>query len=227
MDRASAGTDPLAQPTARRLLEALAQAKRPLPTVELAELIDVHPNSARLHLSRLLEVGMVESGTAHGNRGRPRKTWTVAAGTTVEGPLDIYRELAGWLGRSVAVLAADPAEIRGQGRRIGREIAADAESEDSPQVLETSLRSMGFQPVREEISGSRTRMTLRNCPYRDVAESNAEVICTLHLGIAEGVVQGANCCARVTSFKPENPHVAGCMIEIESPATDPRTEVPG
>jgi len=226
MDHPPADADPIAQLTARRLLEALAQADWPLPTAELAELIDVHPNSARLHLARLLDAGMVEPGIARSKRGRPRKTWTVAPGATVGNPPDAYRELAGWLGRSVAVMAADPAEIRGQGRRIGLEIAADTQSDDAPQVLETSLRSMGFRPEREEISGSRTRITLCNCPYRDVAESNVDVVCTLHLGIAEGVVQGSNRGARVASFEPENPRDAGCTIEVESSTSNPRTEVP-
>jgi predicted ArsR family transcriptional regulator len=152
----------------------------------------------------------------------------LAPGAKVVGqPPDAYRELAGWLGRSVAVMAADRAEIRGQGRRIGREIAADAGSEDGPKVLEASLRTMGFRPTREELSPSRTRFTLCNCPYRDVAESNMEVICTLHLGIAEGVVQGANRCSRVTDFEAMDPRTAGCTIEVESPQPDPSTEVAG
>jgi predicted ArsR family transcriptional regulator len=214
---ATSNDDPLAQPMAARLFEALTEARHPLSTAEAAEAAGVHPNSARLHLGRMADAGIVEAGSDQGGRGRPRKTWRVASGGRVAGrPPDAYRELAQWLGRSVAVMAADPAEIRAQGRMIGREIATESESDDGPAVLDDSLRAMGFWPRREQ-DGSTSRFTLCNCPYRDVAESNMEVICTLHLGIAEGIVHGADSNARVTGFEPRDPKLAGCRIEIEAP----------
>jgi predicted ArsR family transcriptional regulator len=213
----AAAGDPLAQPTAIRLFEVLTAARRPLTTADAAERAGVHPNSARLHLGRLAAAGIAEEGTDPGARGRPRKTWRVANGGRIGGrPPDANRELAQWLSRSVAVMAADRAEIRAQGRMIGREIAAEAESDDCPAVLDDSLRAMGFWPRREQ-EGSTTRFTLCNCPYRDVAESNLEVICTLHLGIAEGIVHGADRRARVTDFEARDPKTAGCRIEIEAP----------
>ena len=219
MDLPAAATDddPLAQPTASRLFEALTEARHPLTTEEAAERAGVHPNSARLHLGRLADAGLAEEGSDHGARGRPRKTWKVASGGRIAGrPPDAYRERAQWLSRSVAVMAADPAEIRAQGRMIGREIAAESESTDGPAVLDDSLRAMGFWPRREQ-KDTTTCFTLCNCPYRDVAESNIEVICTLHLGIAEGIVQGADRRARVTDFEARDPKAAGCRIEIEAP----------
>jgi predicted ArsR family transcriptional regulator len=208
----------LAQPSAARLFEALTEARHPLSTADAAEAAGVHPNSARRHLGRLAEAGMVEAGVDQGGRGRPRKTWRVTSDGRIGGrPPDAYRELAQWLGRSVAVMAADPAEIRAQGRMIGREIAVENGEHDGPDVLDDSLRAMGFWPRREQ-DGSTTRFTLCNCPYRDVAESNIEVICTLHLGIAEGIVQGADRDARVTGFEPRDPKLAGCRIEIEAPS---------
>lgn len=216
---------PLRQPTAARLFDQIVAARRPLSTAEAADRAGVHPNSARLHLGRLADAGLLEAGSQHGPRGRPRKTWRVAADAQVGGrPPDAYRELAGWLGRSVAVMAADPAEIRGQGRRIGREMAADTDGATGADALEDSLRAMGFWPVREQ-AGSRTTFRLCNCPYRDVAKSNMNVVCTLHLGIAEGVVQGASDAARVTSFEAKDPEQAGCVIEIDSPAVTESKEI--
>ena len=66
---ASAG--PLAQPTAARLLEALTEAGRSLTTAEAAELAGVHANSARRHLGKLADAGLVETGVVRGDRGRP------------------------------------------------------------------------------------------------------------------------------------------------------------
>ena len=212
----------MAQPTAARLFAALTDAEESLTTAEAAEMAGVHPNSARFHLGELAEAGLIKPGTAHGSRGRPRKTWSVtASGRAAGSPPEAYRELAGWLGRSVAVMAADSSEIRGQGRRIGREIAAETAGQDGASVLEDSLRAMGFWPQRET-AGRTTRFTLCNCPYREVAESNVPVICTLHLGIAEGIAHASCPRSRVTSFEPRDPQTAGCTIEIE--AIEPTSE---
>ncbi|MEZ5155731.1 MAG: helix-turn-helix domain-containing protein [Solirubrobacterales bacterium] len=206
----------LAQPAAARLFDALTEAKHPLTTSEAAKVAGVHPNTARKHLGHLADAGLVESGSDPGPRGRPRKIWRVGKDARIAGqPPEAYQELAGWLGRSVAVLAADPGEIRAQGRRIGREIAEDAGSGDGTGVLEDSLRAMGFWPQRKQREDG-TRFTLCNCPYRDVAKSNISVICTLHLGIAEGIVSGAEAGARVVGFEPKDACLAGCTIDVDA-----------
>ncbi len=178
----------------------------------------MHPNSVRLHLGRLLDAGLVEAGAGQGARGRPRKLWRVAADARIGGePPQAYRELADWLSRSVEGIGADRGDIRAQGRRIGREIAADSSGVACADVLESALAAMGFQPRRSD-QGARTAFTLCNCPYREVATANPGVVCALHLGVAEGLVQATDPATRLTEFDAKDPTEAGCLIEIEGPA---------
>lgn len=219
--------DPLAQPTASRLFDSIVAAKHPLSTAEVAERTGVHPNSARLHLAKLLDAGMLRLESERGARGRPRKIWSVSPKARIDGePPEAYRELATWLSRSIAAAGADRGDIRAQGRQIGREIAADSPDAGSADVLESALAAMGFQPERQD-ERTRTRFTLCNCPYRDVAKANPGVVCSLHLGIAEGLVQAADPAAKLTEFEVKDPIEAGCRIAIDVPPTPTTTEASG
>ena len=153
--------------------------------------------------------------------------WSISPDARIGGePPEAYRELATWLSRSVSAIGADPGDIRSQGRRIGQEIAAESPGTPCGDVLENSLAAMGFQPRRHD-SGERTSFTLCNCPYRDVARTCPGVVCSLHLGIAEGLVQAADPDFKLTEFQVNDPIEAGCVIAIDGPASPTRTEVPG
>jgi predicted ArsR family transcriptional regulator len=216
--------DPLTAPTTSRVFAAIADARRPLPTAAVAERTGVHPNSARFHLARLLEAGLLELGADRsGGRGRPRRLWSVASDASPGGKApEAYRELASFLSRSVG----GSADARAEGRRIGAEIGAGSGVDNgTPEALGSALSAMGFQPRRHD-AGNRTEFTLCNCPYRDVAGSNPGIVCALHRGVAEGLVKAIDPAAEVTRFVPEDPSLAGCIVEIASSAEQTSTEVP-
>ena len=58
----------------------LARSPRPLVTAEIAETLDLHPNTVRPHLERMREVGLLEVTTdARGEVGRPQHRYSLAA----------------------------------------------------------------------------------------------------------------------------------------------------
>ena len=71
--------DILAQPIRERLFQALAQLRRPATTQELAARVGRHPNTVRVQLQRLCDVGLLERRDASQPRGRPRQEWVIAA----------------------------------------------------------------------------------------------------------------------------------------------------
>lgn len=219
--------DPLAQPTAARLFALLSSARRRLSTDELAHRADLHPNSARLHLSRLYEAGLIERAAASSGRGRPHYEWRISPRARVSGERPVaYRELAAWLSRSITARGGDLREIEAAGERIGAEIAPMTGRGDAAEVLGEALSAMGFQP-RARTDGRRTTFTLANCPYRDVAKTNPGVVCTLHRGIARGLLANARPKAELARFVAQDPETAGCVIEIEEFAEVAREETGG
>ena len=53
-----------------------------------------------------------------------------------------------------------------------------------------------------------------NCPYREAVAENPRVVCTLHRGITQGLLDRLDPASRVTAFVARDPFTAGCLIEL-------------
>jgi predicted ArsR family transcriptional regulator len=193
----------------------LGELRRPASTDELARLVGLHPNGVRLHLERLVEAGLVVRQRAPQARGRPRDEWSLSPTAEPGGlPPRAYAELARWLARAIPARPGRLREIERAGRDFGRELAPrDAASAEVG--LRDTLTGLGFQPVIERGAAGRVSCCLRNCPYRESVKENQPVICTLHRGITQGVLDVLDPAARLVAFTPKDPDRAGCEIEID------------
>ena len=148
----------------------------------------------------------------HG-RGRPRDEWTVAPAAHPGGdPPHAYADLGRWLARAIP---ASPAELRAveqTGREIGRDMHSPSAGEDPAAAFADALSAMGFEP---ELAPSEAGIcaTLGNCPYREAVKANPALVCTLHRGIAQGVLDAVAPGALVTRFVMRDPDEAGCIVE--------------
>jgi predicted ArsR family transcriptional regulator len=210
-----AESEVLAQPTRSRLFSRLQELKRPVATGELAESLGMHVNGVRGHLKRLAEAGLVERRRAARGRGRPRDEWAIARAAAPGGEApSAYADLARWLARA---MPAGPGRLRAverAGREIGRELTpkgVDGTAESFEQVFV----ALGFQPEMAADSGEgRACCRLCNCPYRDSVRENPEVVCTLHRGLTAGVLDVLAPGARLVTFEPHDPDLAGCLVEV-------------
>ncbi len=208
--------DVLSDPARGRLFTALGELRRPALTQELADLVGRHPNSVRVQLQRLERAGLIECRTVHQARGRPRHTWAIRpearpAGVAPEAHSDLSRWLARALRESHALV-----DVAATGREIGRDLAPEAGAADARTVMHDALSALGFAP-RDESPGPRSlRYVLTNCPYRDAVAENAAVVCTLHRGITQGLLDRVAPESRVTAFVPHDPFSAGCIVEADA-----------
>jgi predicted ArsR family transcriptional regulator len=203
--------DVLAQPARAQLFELLSELKRPASTSELAERVGLHANGVRLHLDRMLDAGLVERARTRQPRGRPRDTWTIAAGARPGGqPPHAYAQLVRWLARATPVGTRRLREVEAAGREIGREVAP----EPSEEAFHATLISLGFAPRVDRGEAGEVTYCLCNCPYRDAVRENAELICTLHRGLTRGLLDMLEPDAQLTGFVPHDPDEAGCLIEL-------------
>ncbi|HET9163304.1 MAG TPA: helix-turn-helix domain-containing protein [Solirubrobacterales bacterium] len=214
MDLPNSTDDPLAQPTRARIFALLVELGEAVGTDDLATRLDLHPNGVRVHLERLREAGLVERRQERGGRGRPGDRWTVAPGAQPAGrPPSAYANLAIWLARAMPAGPTRLREVERTGREIGRELAPK-ENDDPVEGLRQSLAALGFQPAMKVKTDGSLTCRLENCPYRDSARENADVVCTLHRGITAGVLEKLDPKAKLTGFEPHDPDRAGCLIEV-------------
>jgi predicted ArsR family transcriptional regulator len=181
-----------------RVLDVLRAIAGPAGVQEIAERVGLHPNTARFHLDGLVDAGLAErqaegQAEGRGRPGRPRMTY-VATPSDVPAGQRSYRLLAEMLTGLVseALPEPGPAAVRA-GEAWGRYLAerpAPGQRVDAAEGLRrltTVLDEVGFEP--EPVADSqRPVIPLRHCPFREVAETHREVVCSLHLGLMRGVL---------------------------------------
>jgi predicted ArsR family transcriptional regulator len=225
----SAGSeDVLQQPTRARLFALLAALKGPASTEQVAARVGLHRSGVRVHLERLEAAGLVERRRAPQPRGRPRDAWSISARAQPGGERPrAYAELAGWLASAIPPQAERLREVETAGRRLGRQLAADTLDLALDQRIQAMLAALGFQPSAPSTKANTVCFELGNCPYRAAVRANQPVVCTLHRGLTQGLLDTVGPQAVLRAFVPRDPDQAGCLIEIEAPSSSSRDKAPG
>jgi predicted ArsR family transcriptional regulator len=180
----------------------LARSPRPLTTSEIAETLDLHPNTVRPHLERMRDVGLLEVETeTTGAVGRPQHRYSLAPDAPSLGlEPATFRVLARMLLRlagSARLAAEDAVEA---GREQGEVDGIEWQDVDCLDALLAELDALGFDPA---VVGDADQATVAftHCPFRDLAEAEPDLVCGLHRGLVEGFVRVAGVAeTRVTAF---------------------------
>jgi predicted ArsR family transcriptional regulator len=178
-----------------RVLDLLRAAGRPLGVQEIAAQAGLHPNTARFHLDALVEAGLAaREPQPRQTPGRPSMVYRV---TDADGPTGQrrYRLLAEMLTSMIAGVMPEPGQAAEEaGREWGRYLTEQpppfqrVDAGEAVEKLTEALAGIGFAPeVVPEGDGYRLR--LHQCPFRELAERHQDVVCSLHLGLMQGVLE--------------------------------------
>jgi predicted ArsR family transcriptional regulator len=242
-DRASERTQThgaLAVASRLRLLDALRTSDRPLDVRELAAACGLHVTTVRFHLEVLADAGLVTSQSGQsGTRGRPRRLYIPASRAVATGGPTGYELLSGilaahWTGnRDERAQRAEQAGWAWAGQReSGPTVAATTLAEarvddttlDGTTLGEAAVHvnavfaELGFDPelVRD---GDTLHIRLHACPFRAVAVTHPEVVCSIHLGLLRRTLADVDAPPASVSLQPfVQPHL--CLAQISS-ATRP------
>ncbi len=209
----------------RQLTQAQEQVLRVL--VDQPDLVGVeavarhlgkHTNTVREQLTALVAAGLAERHRSP-SQGRGRPAWLYGAVQTAR--MDDNAELAAALAWRIAHHEDDPAEsAKSAGRHWGRTLAAERALSRQPdargarrQVIAV-FDELGYHP---EADGGLDRITLRRCPLLQVASVIPEVVCAVHLGMAEELAEIAGEDPARVSLRP---FVApgSCLLRLHGPA---------
>lgn len=194
------------QPGRRReVLRVLRMSRVPMSIVAIADELDVHPNTVRFHLETLVADGQVEQVLAtRKGPGRPSLMFR-AVRQMDRGGTRHYRMLAEVLATGLAA-EGDPApKAQAAGREWGRRMESEspvvASADEAIERLLEILQDLGFAPERQRSDGDQ-KIGLRHCPFLEVAESQARVICPVHLGLMQGALESWSAPVTVDRLEP-------------------------
>lgn len=213
-----AGVGALAEPARRALYRYVAGQQEPVSREEAAEGCSLPVHSAKFHLDRLVEVGLLDveyrrlSGRSGPGAGRPAKLYR-RSGREVSVSLparryDVAGEvLADAIDRSLRETLPLAEAVRAAAEKRGREMAASAPPAPSDTGGATEhhvdrvagvLAAHGYEPRTSD-----TRIDLANCPFHALAREHTELVCGMNVSLVSGVLDELGCHRLEAVLAPE------------------------
>jgi predicted ArsR family transcriptional regulator len=226
----AAGIGALAEPVRRDLYLFVVGRPDPVSREQAAEGVGVPRHTAKFHLDRLVDEGLLEvefrrlTGRTGPGAGRPAKLYRRSARElSVSLPQRRYdlagKILAAAVDRAAREQVPVDAAVRDAARDEGRRSAAAAEPEAGEERLTEVLVDHGYEPrLRDD------EMLLANCPFDALVHDHTALVCGLNEQFVEGVLEGLGCTDWRTRLDPE-PGL--CCVKLrprtsEDPSGGPR-----
>lgn len=190
-------TSTLADETRFSIYEMILQTKKTYTVQQVAEKFFIHPNVARLHLTKLTEIGVVVACYEKtGRGGRPGRVYKASEEVvTLSFPKRENHQLLEWmlelfdrLGEEVLPIAKDIAYQDGfKQMQLLVPNSTIVSMEKKIEILSKASSLIGYVPNFENHAESITvRFTVFNCPYKDYLAKYQAFICLLHEGFLKG-----------------------------------------
>lgn len=194
----------LAEPSRRALYEHVAAASSPVSREQAAQAVGLPVHSAKFHLDRLVEEGLLEvefkrlSGRSGPGAGRPSKLYRRSSRTVdVSLPPRRYDLAGAILAEAIDAVgvtgAALPDAIETAAARTGRELAGQPPAPRGRRPLAKVaqlLERYGYEP---RMSSDGTHLALDNCPFDRLARDHTDLVCSMNLALVDGAIDGLGC----------------------------------
>lgn len=196
-------TGVLSDSTRFSIYQYISKAHRAVTVQEIAETFDIHPNVARLHLTKLEDVHMLVSETQKtGKGGRPSRLYRLSDEViSIQFPFRDYQLLANIALESLASLGEEGRKaLSNTGRKFGIQAAemfisknhlslSQLTMEGKLQLLKEIALTQGIDPQLEWIeTKQQIRLDIYNCPFKEIAKVETHQVCHMHQEIIVGML---------------------------------------
>lgn len=196
-------TAALADPTRYGIYQAVVRAAGEALTVaEVSGQFNLHPNVARMHLQKLVDVGLVRADIRKSKGGgRPARTYHLSnQAAELQFPPRDYRSLAAMALQAISSPSQDPmGALELAGAALGREEGLRGLRRDDldptratlDEVLESlrvTCERLGLFPRIESHENGRVDFEIKNCVYRELSAQFPGLVCRLHAAVLRGML---------------------------------------
>lgn len=195
-------TGVLADPTRFSIYQYVAKSHRQVTVQEVAQHFDIHPNVARLHLSKLEDVNLLNSSSKKtGKGGRPSRLYSISEQVVnLQFPPRDYQLLAEIAIDALISLGEEGQRALGEiGRRFGHEAAKraiesegvnlNADTETKLSHIERLICAQGLNPEIKLIDNQTIKFRVHNCAFKESAEKMPDSICHMHQTFLRGMFE--------------------------------------
>lgn len=221
----------MADETRYLIYEFILQQKRGFSVQEIADQFSIHPNVARLHLTKLAEIEIISAEYVKtGKGGRPGRVYkTTDEGVTLSFPKREEPLMLNWLLQLVETLG-DEARTKAaaisfaEGQKMmeallltegrGRTLSF----EDKVELLSKSATLIGYVTnVTPEEQFNKITFSIFNCPFQKQLSSHNEIACQLHESYLHGQVDILFNATEFVQTDSMMHQCAFCNYEINAP----------
>lgn len=206
----------MGDPTRHAVFRHLAEAGEAVTVAELTEAFGLNHNAIRQHLAKLVAADLVtETRAQPTGPGRPRLLYAVRPDADGRwGVISPYERLALLL--TDLVRTGDTPVV--VGRRAGRRMGRGGRIPAVPGLVD-QLARLGFEPTARPADDDRVDVTLHACPFTAAVLHDADVICELHLGLAQGLAESVGG-VTVEDLEVNDPRQARCRLRCRPTPSD-------
>lgn len=195
-------TNVLSDPTRFKMYNYILKNNKIVTVSEMAEKFDIHPNVARLHLSKLEEIdALISDYERTGKGGRPRRLYKLSDNVIeLNFPHRDYKLLASMAIETFAGLGEIGEQaLFATGKKYGQrmlenelaiEDKMDLTIEEKIKLLERAGTMLGMYPKFSYNPKQHTiTWKVMNCPFKEVVEQNQELVCNVHYAFLKGMFE--------------------------------------
>lgn len=219
----------LADPTRFYIYQYIAKSLREMTVQDIATEFQIHPNVARLHLTKLEDVNLIVSTTEKsGKGGRPSRLYRLSNDLVqLYFPFRDYQLLSNIALEALTKLG-EPGKVAlfETGKKFGENIILqeivsrgrqihDFTIDEKISVFKNSLSTAGLSPHFEKaVNQDKYYIGVQNCPFKEVQTGCASCVCGMHIEFIRGMAE-----TLFTSVTLENTAVIGpnnkvCKYEL-------------
>lgn len=197
-------TNVLADPTRYYIYQHIVNNRGDVSVQEIADSFNIHPNVARLHLSKLEDIDMLTSNSRKtGKGGRPSRLYRLSDKVIqLHFPYRNYQLLAKIAVQSMMTLGEqgkqalyETGKVFGE-ELINQQLALNSTSIDrlafaeKVNMLKNAATIAGLSPeIQASEEENKISFRIFNCPFKEVTEVEPGTICSMHNSFLKGMFE--------------------------------------
>ncbi|SFD53940.1 Predicted transcriptional regulator, ArsR family [Lentibacillus persicus] len=194
-------TGVLSDPTRFNIYQYMIKHHQEVSVASIAKEFNIHPNVARLHLSKLEDIHMVESYSEKtGRGGRPSRLYKLSDEVIdLHFPHRDYKLLSSIALESFIELGEPGRQALYQtGYKYGAKMieqyqripSINLNTEQKLKILEDAGTMLGMYPeFQYDAKDNSVSFQINNCPFKEIIDKNHAMVCRMHHAFIKGMFE--------------------------------------